>query len=239
MDIGTGKPTPDGTPRGPPPPGRRRRSRRPLPRRPLPRDAAAAIAAIQGRGRCAGRGGRHGPLLSARSSAGSLPTTAGRSAPSARALVAEARRDQGREALHARLQSLDPGAAARLHPRRRTPRDAGRSRSRSARGAGPVDRSGRLATSPRHVDVPGRGGRHHDRPPGALRGAGRAGGPDAGRRACSTRCERLLASGSTAALPAMQGIGYRQFAPVGRGGPTGPRRCRSCSATPRATPSVS
>jgi tRNA dimethylallyltransferase len=174
------------------------------------RDAAAAIREIRGRGRwpvlVGGTGLYYRALVR-----GLLPRPPADRALRA-ALVAEARA-VGPEALHQRLQTLDPSAAARLHPR-----DAlrvSRALEVALQSREPVRWSGAGAW-----DEPA------SRSPYRVVAVGITSPRPALYAALDARVDRMLAEGLldevrallgkgfAPTLPAMQGIGYRHLAPV-------------------------
>jgi tRNA dimethylallyltransferase len=214
MDIGTAKPTPE----------ERRAVRHHLVDVVEPdedydaarfaREAAAAIADARGRGRrpvlVGGTGLYYRVLVR-----GLLPRP-----PADRALRASLQaevRSAGPEALHRRLQALDPDAAARLHPR-----DALR-----------VSRALEVAVQTGHPAVTSGAGAWRE-PAGTLAYRVVAVGLTAPRPALygalDARVDRMLAAGLldevralleaglSPALPAMQGIGYRHLASVAETG---------------------
>jgi tRNA dimethylallyltransferase len=174
------------------------------------RDAAAAIREIRGRGRwpvlVGGTGLYYRALVR-----GLLPRPPADRALRA-ALVAEARAS-GPEALHQRLQTLDPGVAARLHPR-----DALRVRRAlevALQSGGPAQWSGvgawrEPASIPAYRVVAV--GITSPRP--ALYAVLDARVDRMLAEGLLDEVRALLARGFAAALPAMKGIGYRHLAPV-------------------------
>jgi tRNA dimethylallyltransferase len=216
MDIGTAKPTP----------GERRAVRHHLVDVAEPdegydaarfaREAAAAIAAVRSRGRwpvlVGGTGLYYRALVR-----GLLPRP-----PADRALRASLQaeiRAAGPEALHRRLQALDPDTAIRLHPR-----DAlrvSRALEVALQTGGPAARSGA-----------GAWGEATAEPGYRVVAIGLTAPRPALYAALDARVDRMLAeglrdevralleAGFAPGLPAMHGIGYRHLVPVvqGRGG---------------------
>ena len=213
MDVATGKPTAEERAAVAPSPDRRRRSRRPLPRRALPdRRRGGHRGRSARRGRLAGRRRRHRALHPG-AAARARPRAAGRPGLPRASWPSVAARE-GRAALHARLADGRARGGAAAASERRGARDP---RARAAAGGQPPParprRAGSVTDAPWRVTYVGL---TLDRR-GAGAPAGRARRVDGGGRACWTRCGQLLSRGYGAALPAMQGIGYRQFVEVARG----------------------
>jgi tRNA dimethylallyltransferase len=178
------------------------------------REASGAIAAARSRGRwpilVGGTGLYYRALVR-----GLLPRPP--ADPALRTSLQTEARTAGPEALHRRLHSLDPDAAARLHPRDvlRVSRalevalQTGEPARRTGAGAweeAPAERAYRVVavglTAPRPALYAALDARVDRMVAAGLLDEVRA----------------LLAAGFSTALPAMQGIGYRHFAPVAQGG---------------------
>jgi tRNA dimethylallyltransferase len=174
------------------------------------RDAAAAIREIRSRGRwpvlVGGTGLYYRALVR-----GLLPRPPADHALRA-ALLAEARASSP-EALHRRLEAIDPGAAARLHPRDEL--RVRRALEVALQSGGPAQSSGEGAW-----DAPAPASRYR------VEAIGITSPRPALYAALDARVDRmlaegfldevrgLLARGLAPTLPAMQGIGYRHLAPV-------------------------
>jgi len=172
-------------------------------------DAGAAIAAVQGRGRLAVVVGGTGLYIRAllRGLDPAPPAD-----PVFRRELAGVAARQGRGALHARLAAAEPALARRLHPNDevRVVRALERLRAGS-----PV---GEAQVRWRQLEVPWRVtyvGLTLDRPALARRLGARAEGMV--RAGLLEEVHRLLDRGYAPALPALQGIGYRQFVEVALG----------------------
>ena len=118
---------------------------------------------------------------------------------------------QGPEALHRRLAARDPAAAARLHPRDRV-RIVRALEVDVLGGAGPATPSWRGAVPPFRLLMVGL---RQSREALARRIADRV--RDMVARGMMDEVRRLFAAGYDDTLPAMGGIGYRQFGAVLRG----------------------
>jgi tRNA dimethylallyltransferase len=130
-----------------------------------------------------------------------------------RAALLDEVRASGSEALHRRLQTLDPGAAARLHPRDEL--RVRRALEVALQSGGPAQWSGRGAwteptSTPRYRVVAI--GITSPRP--ELYAALDARVDRMLAEGLLEEVRGLLARGLAATLPAMQGIGYRHLAPV-------------------------
>jgi len=128
-----------------------------------------------------------------------------------RELAGVAARD-GRAALHAQLAAAEPALARRLHPNDEVRVVRALERLRAGSAVGEAQVRWRLAEAPWRVMYVGLA---LDRTALAVRLAARA--AQMGEAGLLDEVQRLLSRGYGAALPALQGIGYRQFVEVAQG----------------------
>ena len=172
------------------------------------RDALEAIAAIRGRGRLPLVVGGTGLYVRALLK-GLYPAPP--ADPALRRELEGSLAAQGPEALHRRLAARDPAAAARLHPRDRV-RIVRALEVDGLGGPGPSTPSWRDAVPPFRLLMVGM---RQSREALARRIADRV--RDMVARGMMDEVRRLVAAGYDDTLPAMGGIGYRQFGAVLRG----------------------
>ncbi|MBI2524892.1 MAG: tRNA (adenosine(37)-N6)-dimethylallyltransferase MiaA [Candidatus Rokubacteria bacterium] len=182
-------------------------------------DALRAIADIRGRGRLPAVVGGTGLYVRALLKGLDPGPPAD---PALRRELEVLARERGPAALHAKLRERDPAAAERLHPNDRVrliralevalaagPGDAPAASQGRGRGAAPSGPSwGRSTPAFRLLMV----GLHRPRP--ALHGRIVERVRAMVARGMIDEVRRLLAAGCTDGLPAMNGIGYRQFCAV-------------------------
>lgn len=203
MDIGTAKPTTEARARVPHHLVDVTTPDRPWSLADFQRAARAAIADVHARGRVPLLVGGTGQYVRAVAEAWELP--ASQPDESLRAELEATARTHGAQALHARLQVLDPEAAQRVDPRnvRRVIRaiEIARAGGRGRKGASPYTTLTIGLTRPREELY-----RRVDARINAMLAAGWLG-----------EVRRLMAQGYDWSLPAMSALGYRQLGSTLRG----------------------
>jgi len=172
-------------------------------------EAEAAIEAIRRRGRLPVVVGGTGLYIRALLR-GLDPAPA--ADPEFRRVLAGVAAREGRAALHARLAVVEPALARRLHPNDEVRVVRALERLRAGSAVGDAQARWRAVDTPWRVTYVGLTA---DRPALAGRLAARAAAMVAAGLLDEVRA--LLARGYAPALPALQGIGYRQFAQVAAG----------------------